>query len=106
MSQTKNVTRVSTFSQSKLETLSVGDGIPLDVYTAQEAKGLIDFDLKKAEEADGVVVSMMVGEYIRANPQTMKGHSIRIYGPDSGPDSAVRKDGQLIGVRRFVRYYP
>lgn len=64
------------------------------------------------EHPEGVnvdlLVSMVVGEYIRARgipDDWAKAGIVHVYGPDTSGDKAVRNSsGQVVGCRQLIRY--
>jgi len=51
-----------------------------------------------------ILVSMPVGQYLRDHPLLVPSH-VAVFGPDSGPDGAVRDaSGVILGCKRVVRY--
>ncbi len=50
----------------------------------------------------GIIVSMVVGEHLRSNPDIWSGP---VFTPDSGPGSAIRDEGgRIVAVRRLCLY--
>ena len=78
---------------------------PLPVVTRQLAGGLAVPAI--AQDTQAVLVSKMVGDYIlEQGPFNVPepGEAVVVLGPDSGPASAIRKNGQVVGVRRLEWY--
>lgn len=52
-----------------------------------------------------LLVSMAVGEYMRAHPETVPVYGQQVYGPDTGPANSVRSpSGEILGTRALIRY--
>ena len=52
-----------------------------------------------------VIVSMVVGNYLAANPNAISSTNTTFVGPDTGPQGVVRDDkGGILGTNRFVVY--
>lgn len=69
------------------------DGVPVPVFSPS-VYGEVQ-DLPDPVEGIIYIVSMMVAQRCP--------NRVDVVGPDSGP-TAVRKDGQIVGVRGLVRY--
>lgn len=49
-----------------------------------------------------IIVSMPIGDYFAANPSKCQHW---VFGPDTGPDAAVRDEkGQIVGTKRLIFY--
>lgn len=61
--------------------------------------GLIDLP---SIDNQPIIVSMLVGEWIRRNPEYYGGS---VYGPDTGKDGVVRdSNGRIVGTKRLICY--
>ena len=57
-----------------------------------------------SEEHTVILVSMPVGNFLRMNPDVLP-HVSNVFGPDTGPEHAVRDDrGNPCGSTRLIRY--
>lgn len=82
----------------------LADGTP--VYTAQLFDSVTVPSV--GPEVTGIIVSKVVGEFLRAHPDFLGPdyHTgpIAVYGPDMGPGQAVRDKVRILGVRRLEYY--
>jgi len=81
-------------------------GIP--IFTPQDFETLSVPPIE--DKYDGILVSMPVGQWIRnasvRKLQELGLSNLKIYGPDFGPDAAIRdSDGQPCGTKRLVLYF-
>ena len=54
------------------------------------------------DQSNTIIVSQLVGEYLKANPDKYKG---TVVGPHTGPAFVVRDDkGAIIGTKSFILY--
>ena len=83
------------------------------VYEPQVPNGAIIECNVEDVDADGIIVSKMVADYLQEQMTTdfslstnLDGHNhVRIFIPDTGPESVVRNDsGAIIGVLRLNEY--
>lgn len=53
-----------------------------------------------------ILVSQLVGQYLRDHPETKKDYAIgSVYVPDTGPGGVVRNDkGEIVGTKRLIKY--
>ena len=62
----------------------------------------VEFGAEIPSDCEGVIVSAMVGEWVKRN---LKSAPCPVYSPDSSPAGAVRNEkGHVIGVKRLVRW--
>ena len=95
--RTEHNVRLLSEPQTSLGLLA--DGTP--VWTAQVCTGISPLPPGGAP----IIVSMPVGEYLRARAALTSGAIGRmVLGPDSSPGGSVRKDGVIVGTRRLVLY--
>ena len=78
------------------------NGIPL--YSPQEFTGINKNTEFEKSEFDVIIVSMIVGEYYKNKGKEL-GIKFLVLSPDTSPASAIRENGMIIAVRRFVVYF-
>jgi hypothetical protein len=105
-----HVARVLSTPQEEIDRIEDGR---VAVYSPQEPRG-VALPCDDSEEIEAVLVSMMVAEALGHAGATdfdvetpMRGREVRVFVPDSGPESALRDErGAIVGVRRLVEYEP
>ena len=96
------VARARTKKQTKIGDLD--DKTP--IYTLQEFEGVDMPPFPNGTTA--IIVSMIVGDQLKiaglthVNASAPNGTSIEVYAPDSGPEAAIRTNGDLIATKRLV----
>lgn len=76
-------------------------GPEVEVYSPPRFTGV---EWGKAEPAEGVEVVVSI---VAAPAVTLERPDLKVYVPDTGPDSAVRDDtGRIAGVRRLILWHP
>lgn len=94
-----NVVRVTADPQEELAPVMI-DGLAIPVISSplfSAYSGLPEY-----VEGVSVVVGALAAAYLRDHPDCWPG---AVFGPDTGPDGAVRdENGRIIGVRRLVRW--
>ena len=99
--------RLSTSGQKRLDVYS--DAFGVEIYTEPRFEFAYGFpDELKEGVPKNVVVSKIVADWIVGVDwvHILKHSNIkRVFYPDTGPESAVRKDGAIIGVRRLCLAY-
>ncbi len=76
--------------------------VVVPVYSPPQFKGISPSDWVPEKGTDGVIVSMLVAQYIVEHGM-MDG--VKVYVPDTGPAAVVRDDkGAIKGTTRLCRY--
>lgn len=96
-------------AQLRMKTSPMNELAPLNgVVPVVSAPTYVSIDGPVAELLKRtLIVSMPVGEYIRQHRDDAEFESMRVYGPDTGPEGVVRDgSGRIVGTRRLVMYKP
>lgn len=78
--------------------------VPIYGAPAYEGLDTLPDDVAVKTNARGILVSLPVGEYVRAHPAALPGY-LMVLGPDTSPAHVVRNDkGQIVGTNALVMY--
>lgn len=108
-----HVARVLSTPQEEIDRI---EDLRVAVYSPQQPRG-VALPCDDSDEIEAILVSMMVAEALgRAGAtdfmldtriRARGGGAVRVFVPDSGPESALRDErGAIVGVRRLVEYEP
>ena len=79
------------------------DSLAIEVWSPQKFDTAIKWPDNLPKTTDAVIVSMVVGEKVRAAAESGMTVPYLVLSPDSGP-TAIREEGQIVAVRRLVLY--
>ncbi len=80
------------------------DIVPICDAPTYEGLDTLPDDVAARKNARAILVSLPVGEYVRAHPDALPGY-LTVLGPDTSPAHVVRNDkGQIVGSNALVMY--
>jgi len=97
---------LETEPQRKIGVVTDGSAVCVDVVTPQRFKGVTGLPAD-CSAYSVVIVGTFVAQWLVVRPELLERHRIRcLLSPDTGPESALRTNGSVSGVRRLQQHWP